>query len=74
MQAKYRSKLFQPVAHALALEQRILFDGAAAAAVDQQHHDSTAAEAKDTAKPATAIEARAQAAAPAQAAPRNLVV
>ncbi|WP_447748815.1 VCBS domain-containing protein [Pseudomonas nicosulfuronedens] len=74
MQAKYRSKLFQPVAHALALEQRILFDGAAAAAVDQQHHDSTAAEAKDTAKPATAVEARAQAAAPAQAAPRNLVV
>ncbi|PJI50366.1 MAG: adhesin [Pseudomonas sp.] len=74
MQAKYRSKLFQPAAHALALEQRILFDGAAAAAVDQQHHDSTAAEAKDTAKPATAVEARAQAAAPAQAAPRNLVV
>ncbi|MBD9504124.1 DUF4347 domain-containing protein [Pseudomonas sp. PDM17] len=74
MQAKYRSKLFQPVAHALALEQRILFDGAAAAAVDQQHHDSTAAETKDTAKPATAVEARAQAAAPAQAAPRNLVV
>lgn len=75
MQAKYRSKLFQPAAHALALEQRILFDGAAAAAVDQQHHDSsTGAEAKDTAKPATAIEARAQAAAPAQAAPRNLVV
>ncbi|WP_448681009.1 VCBS domain-containing protein [Pseudomonas nicosulfuronedens] len=73
MQAKYRSKIFQPTAHALALEQRILFDGAAAAAVDQQHHDSTA-EAKDTAKPATAVEARAQAAAPAQAAPRNLVV
>lgn len=75
MQAKYRSKLFQPATHALALEQRILFDGAAAAAVDQQHHDSsTGAEAKDTAKPATAVEARAQAAAPAQAAPRNLVV
>ncbi|MBB4864968.1 putative repeat protein (TIGR01451 family) [Pseudomonas nitritireducens] len=74
MQAKYRSKIFQPAAHALALEQRILFDGAAAAAVDQQHHDSSAAEAKDTAKPATAVEARAQAAAPAQAAPRNLVV
>ncbi|TLX79454.1 DUF4347 domain-containing protein [Pseudomonas nicosulfuronedens] len=73
MQAKYRSKLFQPVGHALALEQRILFDGAAAAAVDQQHHDSSA-DAKDTAKPATAVEARAQAAAPAQAAPRNLVV
>ncbi|WP_236200292.1 VCBS domain-containing protein [Pseudomonas pseudonitroreducens] len=75
MQAKFRSKLFQPAAHALALEQRILFDGAAAAAVDQQHHDATAgADAKDTAKPATAVEARAQAAAPAQAAPRNLVV
>lgn len=74
MQAKNRAKIFQPVGHALALEQRILFDGAAAAAVDQQHHDSTAAEAKDTAKPATAVEARAQAAAPAQAAPRNLVV
>ena len=74
MQANYRSKLFQPVAHALALEQRILFDGAAAAAVDQQHHDSGAADAKDAAKPATAVEARAQAEAPAQAAPRNLVV
>lgn len=74
MQAKNRAKIFQPVGHALALEQRILFDGAAAAAVDQQHHDSTAGEAKDTAKPATAVEARAQAAAPAQAAPRNLVV
>ncbi|MCG8906997.1 VCBS domain-containing protein [Pseudomonas sp. DP-17] len=74
MQAKYRSKLFQPVGHALALEQRILFDGAAAAAVDQQHYDSSAAEAKDTATPATAVEARAQAAAPAQAPPRNLVV
>ncbi|MFV3370845.1 VCBS domain-containing protein [Pseudomonas sp. NY15435] len=74
MQAKNRAKIFQPVGHALALEQRILFDGAAAAAVDQQRHDSTAAEAKDTAKPATAVEARAQAAAPAQAAPRNLVV
>ncbi|MDN6860512.1 VCBS domain-containing protein [Pseudomonas sp. CAN2814] len=74
MQAKYRSKIFQPAAHALALEQRILFDGAAAAAVDQQHHDSTAAEAKDTAKPATAVEARAQAATGAPATPRNLVV
>jgi VCBS repeat-containing protein len=74
MQAKYRSKLFQPAAHALALEQRILFDGAAAAAVDQQHHDSAVAEAKDTAKPTTVVEARAQAAAPTQAAPRNLVV
>ncbi|WP_240201620.1 VCBS domain-containing protein [Pseudomonas sp. PDNC002] len=63
------------MSHALALEQRILFDGAAAAAVDQQHHDTTAsAEAKDTAKPATAVEARAQAAAPPQATPRNLVV
>ncbi|WP_315809276.1 VCBS domain-containing protein [Pseudomonas sp. C9-3] len=75
MQTEYRSKTFRPATLALALEQRILFDGAAAAAVDQQHHDSSAgAEAKDTARPATAVEARAQAAAPAQAAPRNLVV
>ncbi|MFV3308076.1 VCBS domain-containing protein [Pseudomonas sp. NY15181] len=65
--------LLRPHTHALALEQRILFDGAAAAAVDQQHHDSQAAEAKDSTPPATAVEARAQAAAPAPA-PRNLVV
>ncbi|WP_152223827.1 VCBS domain-containing protein [Pseudomonas sp. SCB32] len=66
--------LLRPHTHALALEQRILFDGAAAAAVDQQHHDSQAAEAKDSAPPATAVEARAQASAPAPSAPRNLVV
>lgn len=66
--------LLRPHSHALALEQRILFDGAAAAAVDQQHHDSQPADAKDTAQPATAVEARAQAAAPAPATPRNLVV
>lgn len=65
--------LLRPHTHALALEQRILFDGAAAAAVDQQHHDSQATEAKDSTPPATAVEARAQAAAPAPA-PRNLVV
>lgn len=65
---------FRPQSFALALEQRILFDGAAAAAVDQQHHDSTAPEAKEAAKPATAVEARAQAEAHAPAAPRNLVV
>jgi len=62
--------LLRPHTHALALEQRILFDGAAAAAVDQQHHDTQAAEAKDSTPPATAVEARA----PAPSAPRNLVV
>ncbi|MCJ1886426.1 VCBS domain-containing protein [Pseudomonas sp. LA21] len=66
--------LLRPHTHALALEQRILFDGAAAAAVDQQHHDSQPTEAKDSTPPATAVEARAQAAAPAPGAPRNLVV
>ncbi|WP_371228027.1 VCBS domain-containing protein [Pseudomonas sp. QE6] len=65
--------LLRPHTHALALEQRILFDGAAAAAVDQQHHDSQASDAKDSTPPATAVEARAQAATPAPA-PRNLVV
>ncbi|AGI24460.1 outer membrane adhesin like protein [Pseudomonas sp. ATCC 13867] len=66
--------LLRPSSLALALEQRILFDGAAAAAVDQQHHDAQAADAKDSTPPATAVEARAQTAAPAPSAPRNLVV
>lgn len=66
--------LLRPNSHALALEQRILFDGAAAAAVDQQHHDSQPSEGKDTTPSATAVEGRAQAAAPAPSAPRNLVV
>ncbi|WP_405314590.1 VCBS domain-containing protein [Pseudomonas sp. 10(2024)] len=63
----------RPRSQAVALEQRILFDGAAAAAVDQQQHsDAGPAEAKDTSHPApTASEAQTTAAAPA---PRNLVV
>ncbi|WP_336334514.1 VCBS domain-containing protein [Pseudomonas putida] len=63
----------RPRMHTVALEQRILFDGAAATAVDQQHHgDTSPAEAKDSSHPApTASEA--QTTAPA-AAPRNLVV
>lgn len=74
-QGKARAALLlRPHTHALALEQRILFDGAAAAAVDQQHHDTQPAEAKDSTPPATAVEARAQASAPAPSAPRNLVV
>ncbi|MFJ4064468.1 VCBS domain-containing protein [Pseudomonas sp. NPDC089996] len=63
----------RPRSQTVALEQRILFDGAAAAAVDQQHHgDANPAEGKDSSHPApTASEA--QTAAPAPAA-RNLVV
>ncbi|MFG0795341.1 DUF4347 domain-containing protein, partial [Pseudomonas sp. GLN_2] len=63
----------RPRSQAVALEQRILFDGAGAAAVDQQQHsDAGPAEAKDTSHPApTASEAQTTAAAPA---PRNLVV
>ena len=64
--------VLRPWSQAVALEQRILFDGAAAAAVDQQHSDPSAPEAKDSAHPApTASEARTAAPAPA---PRNLVV
>ncbi|MFJ4352837.1 VCBS domain-containing protein [Pseudomonas sp. NPDC089428] len=65
--------VLRPWSQAVALEQRILFDGAAAAAVDQQHHsDPSAPEAKDSAHPApTASEAQTAAPAPA---PRNLVV
>jgi len=63
----------RPRSQTLALEQRILFDGAAAAAVDQQHSDPGHAEAKDTSHPApTASEAQTTAAPAAQ--PRNLVV
>lgn len=63
----------RPRSQALALEQRILFDGAAAAAVDQQHTDPSHAQANDTAHPApTASEAQTTAAPAAQ--PRNLVV
>ncbi|WDY56118.1 VCBS domain-containing protein [Pseudomonas sp. PSKL.D1] len=63
----------RPRSQTLALEQRILFDGAAAAAVDQQHSAPSHAEAKDTAHPApTASEAQTTAAPAAQ--PRNLVV
>lgn len=63
----------RPRSQTLALEQRILFDGAAATAVDQQHSDPSHAEAKDTAHPApTASEAQTTAAPAAQ--PRNLVV
>lgn len=63
----------RPRSHTVALEQRILFDGAAATAVDQQHHsDASAAESKDTSHPApTASEAQTTAAATT---PRNLVV
>ncbi|MBV4527391.1 VCBS domain-containing protein [Pseudomonas sp. SWRI100] len=63
----------RPRSQTVALEQRILFDGAGAAAVDQQHHsDAGTAEAKDTRHPApTASEAQTTTAAPA---PRNLVV
>jgi len=63
----------RPRSQTVALEQRILFDGAAAAAVDQQHHsDPGSADAKDSSHPApTASEAQTTAPAPA---PRNLVV
>ena len=63
----------RPRSHTVALEQRILFDGAAATAVDQQHHsDASAAESKDTSHPApTASEAQTTTAATT---PRNLVV
>ncbi|MBI6883463.1 VCBS domain-containing protein [Pseudomonas putida] len=65
--------VLRPWSQAVALEQRILFDGAAAAAVDQQHHsDPGSTEAKDSAHPApTASEAQTAVPAPA---PRNLVV
>ncbi|MBC3504749.1 DUF4347 domain-containing protein, partial [Pseudomonas sp. SWRI59] len=63
----------RPRSQTVALEQRILFDGAAATAVDQQHlSDASAAESKDTTHPApTASEAQTAAPAPA---PHSLVV
>ncbi|BBH45644.1 VCBS domain-containing protein [Pseudomonas sp. KU43P] len=67
------AKALRPRTQTVALEQRILFDGAAATAVDQQHHsDPSTADAKDSSHPApTASEAQTTAQAPA---PRNLVV
>ncbi|BCQ27488.1 hypothetical protein NK8_56770 (plasmid) [Caballeronia sp. NK8] len=73
----------RPRSEALALEQRILFDGAAASAADHQHH-SDPAHAAATSEPAAAPEVRpsttappAPVAAPPAApavTPRNLVV
>lgn len=59
----------RPRSQTLALEQRILFDGAAATAVDQQHHsDASPAETQDSSHPApTASEAQTAAPAPAPA-------
>ncbi|MGJ7509249.1 VCBS domain-containing protein [Variovorax sp. GT1P44] len=54
----------RPRSHALALEPRILFDGAAASAVDQQHHADPA-----HAATATPVETAAAAARPAADAP-----
>jgi VCBS repeat-containing protein len=50
---------FKPQRRAMALEPRILFDGAAAAAVDQQHQDSGDA-GKATTDPATPSDARSE--------------
>ncbi|MBB3180299.1 VCBS domain-containing protein [Variovorax sp. Sphag1AA] len=74
---------FRPQTHALALEPRILFDGAAASAVDQQHHTDPAHPAEaaapaDAARPATTAEPPAAPAQtpvlPATPAPHQLVV
>ncbi|WP_106853534.1 VCBS domain-containing protein [Caballeronia novacaledonica] len=68
----------RPRIQALALEQRILFDGAAASAADQQHHADPAHPAAAVAsEPAPAPDARTGTAPPPAAqpvAPRNLVV
>ncbi|MCO7515159.1 VCBS domain-containing protein [Pseudomonas guariconensis] len=62
------AKVFRPHSQVLALEPRILFDGAAAsAAADQQHHDSGDTPQVDaTPAPAGQRAANGQAAAPAQ--------
>ncbi|MDF3932502.1 DUF4347 domain-containing protein, partial [Pseudomonas citronellolis] len=66
--------LFRPRGQALALEPRILFDGAAAsAAADQQHHDAGTPDQADASHPASTPDAQAAAAkAPAQG--RTLLV
>ncbi|WP_061170149.1 VCBS domain-containing protein [Caballeronia hypogeia] len=68
----------RPRSQALALEQRILFDGAAASAADHQHHSDSAhaAAAPEVAPAPDARSGTATASAPAAApvAPRNLVV
>lgn len=65
-----RATAFRPRSQALALEPRLLFDGAAASAADQQHTqaaDNPAAPQAEVPHPATAVEARAPT-------PRPLVV
>ena len=69
-----RSNMFKPRSHALALEQRILFDGAAAASVDHQQDakDSTDSGSDTTHMPTTPVEASP--ATTPQAAARHLLV
>ena len=62
---------FRPRSQALALEPRILFDGAAASAADQQHHASDHADQTDASHAPSTPDAAA-AKAPGQ--PRTLVV
>ncbi|GHD57917.1 hypothetical protein GCM10007350_06940 [Jeongeupia chitinilytica] len=70
MAGKRTAGILRPTTLAMALEPRILFDGAAAVAVDQQHH--AGADAAAVTRPAAVAEPRdVPASAPA---PRNLVV
>ncbi|MDT4792985.1 VCBS repeat protein [compost metagenome] len=70
-----RVNVFAPASHALALEPRILFDGAAAAAADQQHNDPGHAPAPaDRPAPVAEPSNPASAPAPAPSAARHLLV
>ena len=62
--------MFRPQSHTLALEPRILFDGAAAVAADQQQDADHGTDAEHT--PATQVESAASA--PAQAGAKHLLV
>ncbi|MBO3273853.1 VCBS domain-containing protein [Pseudomonas schmalbachii] len=74
MQQTPRPKAFAPASHALALEPRILFDGAAASAVEQ-HHTDNANTADATPHPAATAEPPSPTEAPpAPSAARHLLV
>ncbi|SAL77829.1 hypothetical protein AWB74_05238 [Caballeronia arvi] len=76
LHSSHSGQHLRPRSHALALEQRILFDGAAAVAADHQQHHTDPAHAADTSEAVKASDTRsaAQHTSAAPVTPRNLVV
>ncbi|MDD2089833.1 LEPR-XLL domain-containing protein [Pseudomonas guariconensis] len=68
----HNAKVFRPQSQTLALEPRILFDGAAASAAADQHHQDTGDAAQADAHPSTPDQCTA--AGPTSTVPKTLVV